>query len=140
MSVSSPWHCGQPLQPLQCPHSQSTELKNDSICTICPNIYLSSTYLVRVFQSRDTHLTWAIINYVFGHSLRRPLGFGIQGLLVDLPVEAGQLLLILPLALPATVRRLPRNVPPAEPQARARRSARGRALAPLPPLAPPAVH
>ena len=97
-------------------------------------------HLVRVFQSRDICLTWAVINDVFGHSLRCPLGFGIQRLLVDFPVEAGQLLLVFPLALPAAVRRLPRNVPPAEPQARARRSARNRALAPLPPLAPPAVH
>ena len=97
-------------------------------------------HLVRVFQSRDINLTWAVINDVFGHGLRCPLGFGIQRLLVDLPVEAGQLLLVLPLALPAAVRRLPRNVPPAEPQARARRSARNRALAPLPPLAPPAVY
>ena len=138
MSVSSPWHCGQPLQPHHCAHSQSTELKLFQLFHLSE--YLTATWHLYEYFSQQAILTWAVINDIFGHSLRCPLGFGIQRLLVDLPVEAGQLLLILPLALPATVRRLPRNVPPAEPQARARRSARGRALAPLPPLAPPAVH
>ena len=110
------------------------EMKDDMI-----RIRLRCAIVEQLVTERDkagVQLTRAIIYDVFGHGLRRPLGLWRQRLLVNRPVEAGQLLLRVPLAFPAAVRRLPRYVPTAEPQSRARRSARDRALAPMTPIAP----